>query len=174
MNDDHLRVYLNDHLAGAKAGLQLAKDCLAHNPTGPLGAFLAELVVEIKEDDETLKDLYAQMPGTENPLKKTASWLMSKVSRLKLEDALSAYTDLTRLEELEGLSLGVHGKLKLWAALEATRALDERFSDVDFRALQQRARRQHDRIEQFRLEAARSAFSDRAFSPDVEKTPNPS
>lgn len=169
MNDDSLRVYLNDHLAGAEAGLQLARDCLAHNPTGPLSFFLSELVSEIDEDHKVLKDVYARVHSAENLPKKAMTWLLSKVSRLKLEDAFSKYTDLTRLEELEGLALGIHGKRKLWAALEAARGTDERFRDVDFQALQQRARRQHDRIEHRRLEAAR-----KALSPEAGTTTRPS
>ena len=169
MPDDFLRVYLNDHLAGAKAGLQLAKDCLDHNPTGPLSIFLSELVTEIEEDHDVLKNVYDRIEGTENPAKQAMTWVMSKASRLKLEGTFSQYTDLTRLEELEGLSLGVHGKHKLWAALDAACGSDARFSDIDFQALAQRARRQHDQIEHHRLEAAR-----KAFSPDVEKTTPPS
>ena len=159
MSDDFLRVYLNDHLAGAKAGLQLAEDCLARNPTGSLGVFLSELVIDIKEDDAMLKNLYARVHSTENVAKKATSWLLSKLSRMKLEGVFSQYTDLSRLEELEGLMLGVRGKLALWTALEAACGLDERFSDVDFRQLQQRARRQHDQLEEHRLKAARKAFA---------------
>ena len=158
MNDAFLRVYLNDHLAGAEAGLQLAKDCLAHNPSGPLSDFLPELVTEIEEDHAVLKDLYTRVHSTENPVKKTMTWLLSKVSRLKLEGTFSRYNDLTRLEELEGLALGVHGKLKLWIALEAAVGADDRFSDVDFSRLQQRAQHQYDQIENYRIEAARKAF----------------
>ena len=159
MSDEHLRTYLNDHLAGAEAGLQLARDCLAHNPTGPLSAFLRDLVEEIEEDHHTLQDLHARVPGRENPLKKTMTWLLSKMSRLKLESVFLQYNDLTRLEELEGLLLGVRGKLALWEALDAACASDERFSDVDFTRLQQRARRQHDQIEEHRLQAARKVFA---------------
>lgn len=159
MNDKLLKTYLDDHLAGAEAGLQLAKDCLSHNPTGPLGTFLQELVAEIEEDHDTLQALHARVPGRENPLKKTMTWLLSKMSRLKLESVFLQYNDLTRLEELEGLLLGVRGKLALWEALEAACASDERFSDVDFRRLQERARHQYERIEKHRRQAARKAFA---------------
>jgi hypothetical protein len=161
MSDDYLRVYLNDHLAGAKAGLQLARDCLSHNPTGPLGAFLWELVAEIEKENDVLKDLYSRVHPAENPAKKAVMWLASKASRLKLENALSRYTDLSRLEELEGLTLGVHGKRKLWLALQDHAATDERFGDVDFQALQELARNQHDQLEHYRRAAARKAFSQR-------------
>ncbi len=159
MNDDFLTTYLNDHLAGAQMGIQVARDCLKHNPTGPLGDFLVVLLAEIEEEYEQLKNVPARLSSTENPAKKAASRVASKVARLKLKDAFSGYTDLTRLEELEGLALGVHGRQKLWAALEAACGSDERFSDFDFPALQERARRQHDGLEHHRLEAARKAFA---------------
>lgn len=159
MRDKLLKTYLNDHLAGAEAGIQLAEDCLAHNPEGPLSDFLAELVTEIKEDHRVLQDLHDRVPGRENSLKKMMSWMLSKASRLKLENLLLQYTDLTRLEELEGLLLGVRGKLALWEALEAAYASDERFSDVDFQELQRRAQHQLDRIEHHRVNAAKKAFS---------------
>ena len=159
MSDKFLKTYLDDHLAGAEAGLQLAKDCLAHNPTGPLSTFLPELIDEIEEDHETLKDLHDRVPGRENPVKRTMTWLLSKMSRLKLESMLLQYNDLTRLEELEGLLLGVRGKLALWEALDAAGLSGERFSDVDFRRLQERARRQRDRLEEHRRRAARNAFA---------------
>lgn len=41
MNGEHLRTYLNDPLAGAGAEIQLAKDCLAHGPAGPIGRELS-------------------------------------------------------------------------------------------------------------------------------------
>lgn len=157
MNDRLLRTYLNDHLAGAEAGLQLAEDCLAHNPTGPLAAFLPELVAEIEEDRDVLKDLYGRLHSRENVLKKSMTWLFSKMSRLKLEHALLQYSDLTRLEELEGLLLGVRGKRALWESLEA--AADERFSDIDFHRLQQRAEHQLARLEAHHHEAARHTFA---------------
>lgn len=159
MKDELLKTYLNDHLAGAEAGIQLAEDCLARNPEGPLGDFLAELVTEIKEDHRVLKDLHDRVPGRENTLKKMMAWMLSKASRLKLENLLLQYTDLTRLEELEGLLLGVRGKLALWEVLEAACASDERFNDIDFQELQQRAQLQLERIEHHRLEEAKKAFS---------------
>jgi hypothetical protein len=158
MRNEHLKTYLNDHLAGAKMGLQLVRDCQAHNPEEPLSTFLQQLAEEIDEDHDVLIDLYARLPGRENVLKKATAWLASKASRLKLESILLQYSDLTRLEELEGLLLGVRGKLALWEAFDTACVSDERFSDVDFRRLQQRARRQHDQIEEHRLRAARKAF----------------
>ena len=95
-----------------------------------------------------------------NPLKKMSAWLFSKVSRLKLETALLEYSDLTRLEELEALMLGVRGKLTLWHTLDSVCASDHRFDDVDFDRLQHRAQRQLEGLKKHHLEAARHAFNE--------------
>lgn len=160
MKDQNLSTYLNDHRAGAEAGLQLAKDCRDHNPTGPLHDFLSAMVLEIEEDIEHLEELHGRLHSTENPLKKTSAWLFSKVSRLKLENVLLEYSDLSRLEELEALMLGVRGKLALWNILGAVCASDSRFEDVDFEALQHRAQRQLEGLKKHHLEAARRAFNE--------------
>ncbi|MFP4228849.1 MAG: hypothetical protein ACLFTE_08485 [Salinivenus sp.] len=160
MKDRNLRTYLNDHRAGAEAGLQLAKDSRDHNPTGPLHEFLSALVTEIEEDVEQLERLHGRLHSAENPLKKTSAWLFSKVSRLKLETALLEYSDLTRLEELEALMLGVRGKLALWNVLEAACGPDPRFEHVDFDELQRRAQRQLEGLKKHHLEAARHAFNE--------------
>lgn len=160
MKDQNLRTYLNDHRAGAEAGLQLAEDCRDHNPTGPLHDFLSALVTEIEEDIEQLEQLHGRLHSAENPLKKTSAWLFSKVSRLKLENALLEYSDLSRLEELEALMLGVRGKLALWNTLEAVCASDPRFEHVEFDELQHRAQRQLEGLRKHHLEAARQAFNE--------------
>lgn len=160
MKDQNLRTYLNDHRAGAEAGLQLAEDCRDNNPTDPLHDFLSELVTEIEEDIETLDDIYGRLHSTENPLKKGSAWLFSKVSRLKLENLFLQYSSLTRLEELEALLLGVRGKLALWNTLESVCESDPRFTDVDFTRLQQRAQRQIEGLKKHHLTAARQAFNE--------------
>lgn len=157
--DKFLRTYLNDHLAGAEAGLQLARDCRAHNPSGALGGFLAELIEDIEHDRNVLRDLYSRVHSTENVLKKTTTWLASKMGRLKLENVLLQYSNLTRLEELEALVLGIRGKLALWDALQEACGTDPRFEDVDFEALRTRAARQVEAAEKHRLNAAKKAFA---------------
>lgn len=158
MHDEHVRIYLNDHLAGSVNAIELIEHCLKHTPSGSLSTFLAALKTEIEEDQQVLRDLHARIGGEENAAKKATAWLADKVNRAKMDHALTGYSDLSRLEELEELMLGIRGKLALWTSLEAVTRPGERFSDVDFRALQQRARHQHDQVEHHRVEAARKAL----------------
>jgi len=51
-----LAIYLNDHLAGATAGVELARRLRASNEDDPeFGPALAEVCAEIEADRETLK-----------------------------------------------------------------------------------------------------------------------
>jgi hypothetical protein len=50
MNRQLLGIYLNDHLAGAMGGIELARRALRNNRGTPLAADLERLVREIDED----------------------------------------------------------------------------------------------------------------------------
>ena len=53
----------------------------------------------------------------QDPAKQVVGWLGEKAGRLKPNGQLRGYSPLSRLVELEGLALGVTGKLALWKAL---------------------------------------------------------
>jgi hypothetical protein len=61
-------------------------------------------------------------------------------------------------EALEFLALGNHGKLALWRALAEIGPADPRLTDMDFDQLAARAETQHAKVEERRLEAARTAL----------------
>lgn len=158
MRDDLLRIYLNDHLAGSVEAVELIEHFLSSNPDRALEDFLRQLLVDIEQDQEVLRDLRARVGGKESRVKDALAWLFEKTSRLKLNE-LSRHRDLNRLEKLEELVLGIRGKLALWTSLEAVTRPDDRFSDVDFQTLKQRAQQQHDQVEARRVDAARRAFA---------------
>ena len=149
-----LGIYLNDHLAGAIGGEELARRCLSHNRDSPLGADLARIAAEIKEDRITLERLMEALAVRRDPWKPQISWLLEKLGRLKLNGGLLSYTELSRLEELEGLCLGVEGKACLWRSLGHA-SLGTAGPAFDMAALEARATRQREQLEAHRLEAAR-------------------
>jgi hypothetical protein len=154
----YLDIYLNDHLAGATAGHELAKRTLGSNRGNELERFLERLAKEIGEDRETLREIMKALGVGEDHLKKLAARAAERAGRFKLNGELLRYSPLSRVVELEALSLGVEGKAGVWRAL---RALDEpRLADFDFDALERRAARQLEGLEQRRVEAARLAFED--------------
>jgi hypothetical protein len=151
-----LATYLNDHLAGATAGVELARRARGQNEGTPLGRFLDGLAGEIEEDRETLKAIMARLEVGTDRVKLAAGWMGEKFGRLKPNNRLFGYSPLSRLIELEGLALGVEGKRGLWQVLRNLN--DSRLSEFDFDALLERARRQRDELEERRLAAAIDAF----------------
>jgi hypothetical protein len=154
-----LRIYLNDHLAGATAGLALARRCLSRNRSGALGDFLRELVREIEEDRHALEEVMRRVGARRNPAKRAAARLLERAGLAKLNGRLTGYSDLSRLLELEGLSAGVEAKRLLWISLRATLGSDPRLAGLDFDRLAERARRQRERLEEHRLAAAERALA---------------
>ena len=103
-------MYLNDHLAGATLGLELARRTARENEGNTLGTFLADaLVPEIEEDRHTLQRLIDELGFAPSRPKLAAAWLAEKLGRLKLNGELTRYSPLSRLLELEALRLASKG-----------------------------------------------------------------
>jgi hypothetical protein len=151
-----LGAYLNDHLAGSVMAVEMLERMIEESRGGPLEGTFTALLREIEGERVVLRELLERLGVRENPVKKAGAWLAEKAGRLKLSDPGRGALD--RLELLEALSLGIQGKLKLWRALERVAPGRPALAGIDYRALQQRARDQHDRVEAQRLEAAREAL----------------
>lgn len=155
---DRLSTYLNDHLAGSTAGVKLARRAAESNEGMSYGPVLATLAAEIQEDRQSLLDVMERLSVGQDRLKLALAWGAEKAGRLKLNGELRGYSPLSRLEELEALSLGVEGKLGLWRTLQRTRGSDPRLSGVDLDELVRRARSQRRRLENQRARAADEAL----------------
>jgi hypothetical protein len=145
--DKYLSIYLNDHLAGAVAAVELARRIE-----------LDGIADEIDEDRRALLDIMTRLDVDQDRIKMAVSWAAEKVGRLKLNGELLRSSPLSRLEELELLGLGVEGKLALWRTLRQELAADARLDGVELDALITRAQSQRRRIERLRLQAARTAL----------------
>jgi hypothetical protein len=153
-----LAIYLNDHLAGATAGVELARRLRGSNEDDPeFGPALAEICAEIEADRETLEVVMDRLGVDRSKLKPAAAVLGERLGRLKLNGRLWGYSPLSRLDELELLQVGVVGKRRLWRALEHTHAAD--LSDFELGALAERATGQLRRLEALHLKAASLALS---------------
>jgi hypothetical protein len=151
--DELLRVYLNDHLAGATSGVDLADKLRANNEGTPLGAVLSSLAGEIKQDRATLVGLMESLGINKSTVKQAAGWGFEKLTRLKMNERLTGSAELTRLLELEMLSLGIEGKLLMWRTLRDIAKVDARLAATDFERLIDRARQQRETLEPHRLAA---------------------
>lgn len=157
MASRYLPIYLNDHLAGATVGLELARRAARENAGTEVGALLSELVTEIGQDRETLLQLMSRLDIAPSRAKIAAAWTAEKLGRLKLNGQLRGYSPLSRLVELEGLATGIEGKRALWLALGEL--ADPRLAGTDFDTLAERARSQRERLEPHRLAAARDCLA---------------
>jgi len=160
---DGLAVYLNDHLAGSAAGLRLARRCLERERETDLGRKLGGLVDEIEQDRDVLERVMARVGATPNPVKQAAASgaVLLTLLRNRLPVLGSGSGAVSRLEEIELLSLGIEGKRLLWRALAALAKSDARLKEFEFAALERRAQEQRDRLEPVRLELASAAFRGR-------------
>jgi hypothetical protein len=156
-SNDPLAIYLHDHLAGSKVAIDLLRALRDQHAREPLGQFAADLLVEIEEDRAVLRELVERVgAGRSSRAKEAIAWLSEKGIRVKLHRR--AGRGLGTFQMLETLALGILGKLALWQALEALAGADSRFGRVDFDDLVARAQVQHGRVEERRLEAARTVL----------------
>lgn len=153
-----LSIYLNDHLAGAVVGVELAKRTLRSNRGNDLGAYLEGLVPELVEDRGTLRSIMHQLGARTSRVKPAFGLVAERMGRLKLNGQVSGYSPLSRVLELEGLTMGIQGKLSLWRNLGDTPGLPARLQGIDLAQLAARAERQQAGLEPHRVEAARRAF----------------
>ena len=157
MSRDALKTYLNDHLAGSVMAIELGERTIRENEGGPVAARLSPLVKQIREDQTVLKGVIERLGTGESSLKKAGAWLAEKAGRVKL-GGTDEPGDLSRLEVLEMLTTGVHGKRALWRALRVVAVRYEELRGLDLDLLERRAAEQHDELEAMRLEAAKAAL----------------
>lgn len=155
-----LAIYLNDHLAGATAGVELARRAAKSNRGSAYGAFLEELAREIGEDRDSLLKAMSRLGIGVDRLKVLGGWGSEKLGRLKLNGRLLGYSPLSRVVELEALLLAVQGKLALWRSLEHLKADLSRLSGFDFAALIARGEAQVAELERNRMRAVADALGE--------------
>ena len=155
---DRLAIYLTDHHAGATAGRELARRAAGANAGTEVGRFLEGLLREIEEDRDELERIMERFGvGTDYP-KVAAAWAGEKLGRLKLNGQLTGYSPLSRLLELEGLVVGVHGKLRLWSALRQIAPGEERLSETELDRMIVRAESQLAGLQEHHSRAAEEAL----------------
>ena len=157
MTRQALGTYLNDHLAGSVMGIELAERTIRENEGDPLAARLGRVLEEIREDQAVLKGVIDRVGAAQNPLKKAGAWLAEKAARVKLGGTDEA-GELSRLEVLEVLTTGIHGKRALWRALRVVAPRYEELGALNFDLLERRAIEQHEVVEEMRLEAAKAVL----------------
>jgi hypothetical protein len=151
---DLLGIYLNDHLAGATAGVELAHRMARSHADPAAGSTMRRLAAEIAQDRSALQEIMAGLGIPARAYKVCAAWIGEKVGRLKLNGRLRSRSPLSDLEELEILRLGVEGKAAGWRTLRALSESDPRLDTARLDGLMSRARSQADLLEELRVRAA--------------------
>ena len=159
LDRDLLGIYLNDHLAGASAGLELARR--AARGHGRERAALREIAHEIAEDRDELRTIMATLGVPVRRYKEIAGWAMEKVGRLKPNGRILSRSPLSDVLEVEALRLAVEGKSAGWLLLRRFAEQDDRLDPGQLDRLISRAARQAEVLENLRVDAAQQAFAPR-------------
>jgi hypothetical protein len=151
--------YLNDHLAGSAAALDLI-DALVHRAHGTArGELLAQLRLEIEADQVVLRDVMVRYGAEQSRLKQAAAWLVEKLGEAKLAFSGVGETETAWLYAWELLELGIEGKAALWRVLAAASAIESKLRGVDYAELEARAQDQLARVERERILAGAAVFA---------------
>lgn len=156
--DRYLAIYVNDHRAGAAAGLALAKRALKENVGTALGDALSVVVSAIEQDKAQLERVAQALGVRSDPLKLGIARVGELVARAKPNGQIRGYSPLSRLLELESLLAVIDAKRTLWLALQAADRPELR--TIDFDSLIQRADEQRKLLEPHHRTAAKLAFVD--------------
>ena len=156
---DLLGVYLNDHLAGATAGSELANRTARSHRGREEAGLLSRLAAEIRQDRSALLDIMASLGVTARMYKVSVAWIGEKAGRLKFNGRLLSRSPLSDLEELELLRLGVEGKAAGWRTLRTLAGTDARLDAGRLEELISRASSQADQLEELRVRAASRVIS---------------
>lgn len=157
-----LHIYLNDHLAGSVAAIELLDDLIEHQPTHRLAKFFNKMRDAIAADQETLRSLMEKIGAKESALRKAGAWLGEKIGRAKLR--FSEEDSIGLLQALEALLLGVTGKQLLWRSLALISSDVIELQGADFAELESRAKEQIAQLDAERLQLSREVLSNREHS----------
>lgn len=150
-----LAVYLQDHDAGAQAGVALiGRSCDANRGT-EFESDLAELAQEIAEDRGSLRSMMEQLDIGRSRVKEILGGAAELVGRLKTNGHLVRYSASSRVVEFEALAAAVATKRNLWRSLAA--ATTNSHAELD--RLIERSTAQFDRLLALHEKAATLAFT---------------
>jgi hypothetical protein len=154
-----LAIYVNDHLMGAAAGLELFRRAAGNHRGTPTGAALERLTVEVERDRDSLVATARALGLPVRRYKQLAGWAVEKAGRLKPNGHLLTRAPLSDLVELEGLRLGVQGKEAGWLSLRQVADRYDALDPAELDRLAARARAQAEELEQLRRDCAAQVLS---------------
>lgn len=151
-----LASYLNDHLAGSVGALDLLGHWAKLHEGKSLGRFFMDIKVEVRADQEKLRQAMRSLRVEESSVRKAGAWLTEKAGRARVMIAGDEPRSLGLVLTFEGLIIGITGKKLMWRTLAAANLAQ--LNGYDFNELQRRAEQQIERIEAERIRAILEAF----------------
>lgn len=153
-----LGIYLNDHLAGASAGVELAKRLARAEGEWAGNGKLDRLAEEIEQDRDALLEIMATVGEPVRGLEAAAGRVLEKLGRLKPNARVVSRSPLSRVVELEAMRVAIEGKIAGWRTLRARAAADPRLDTERLDELISNGRSQATRVERLRVRAAAELF----------------
>ena len=160
MNHNNLSVYLNDHLAGSVAGVEILDQLTDLLKDSEFGAAINSVRGEIEHDRDALEALAERLEIRQSSIRKASGWLAEKAVTLKLLVDDPGSGPLRIFESLEALSLGIEGKRLLWTTLADIARNDPRIDSTECSEMIGRSEDQRHRVETMRRDVAQKAFID--------------
>ncbi|MEB3369791.1 hypothetical protein [Saccharopolyspora mangrovi] len=162
-----LAIYLNDHLAGATGGVELAARAARANRGGTpdISARIRALTEEVRADRRSLREIMASVGVKTTHHKVFAAWLGEKAARFKLNAGVFRRSPLSALIEVEALNVAVQGKARGWRTLLAAAEREPGLDAQHLRTLLDRAQQQLSELENLHHEVATQVFGARGHRP---------
>lgn len=159
---DALTAYLQTHLAGSRAGVDLFARSAKGQLDEKVGLALDDIRRQVIDEQAQLRQIMRLLGIQENRVRSTAARLGERVARLKPNGSLLHRTPLTDLVELEALRIAVSGKQAGW---ESLRALCDHVPSLDSDQLDRLVEQGQAQLE--RLGELHSVAAQRALVPPV-------
>ncbi|MDQ6850912.1 MAG: hypothetical protein M3070_13345 [Actinomycetota bacterium] len=153
-----LGVYLNDHLAGAMGGGELAKRLAGAHAGTSAERELVQLARDVHDDRAALVQVMRDLDIAITRWKGVLAMVAERAGRLKLNDRFLRRSPLSSVVELEAMRLGVEGKLAGWRTLLLVADAEPRLDRAGLTALVERAEQQITLLENLHRQAVADAL----------------
>jgi hypothetical protein len=161
MEHKELSIYLNDHLAGATFGEDLAWRMAREHKASAMEGDFRRLAEDVTQDRLSLLALMGALRVPAKRHKVCSGWAAEKVARLKPNGRFWRRSGLSTLIELESLRLGIQGKQQLWQALLPVAGEHNPLDEARLHGLLDRATAQMKAVDALHGTAAQEALSSR-------------
>jgi hypothetical protein len=151
-----LIAYLRDHLSGSDAAIGVVHRLASTHQETEDAMLFRRLARELEEDRSVVGELLRQLGASGRSMKRAAGYASGAVLSVT---AGGEPGDLSLFRTLEALSIGVQGKRCMWRALQNLRPVPSTAHGMDFVALEAKAVRQWEAIEERRRGLAARTFS---------------